>query len=297
MFSDINDILGAFYKCFISALLYLLLTSPHCLANTTPIIHLPASSPEEALILDILHLAIEKSGQQHEYHYLESANHSSEDLDEKLKNGALSVIWTATSKHLEKEMYPIRIPVLKGLLGYRILLIRQGEQSKFDRIKTLQDLRAIPTGQGRFWSHTPILKNANLNVIAPIKYQNLFYMLEGGRFDSIPRAIYEPWSETNTWQHLNLTVEKNILLTYPFAIYFFVSHENKALGKVIDSGMRNAVADGSFDRLFFAHPLIQNSLEKSNLKGRRVFHLNNPNLSPLTPLDQVSFWLNVRNKQ
>ena len=94
-------------------------------------------------------------------------------------------------------------------------------------------------------------------------------------------------------EDLQLTVEKNLLLVYPFAMYFFVAQDNQKLGNAIQTGFRNAVDDGSYDTLLFNHPEVRKTLEKSNLKDRIVFRLPNPNMTKETPVDDKSLWLNL----
>lgn len=78
--------------------------------------------------------------------------------------GSLSVFWTSTSKGLETEYQPIRIPIYKGLLGYRIFLIRKEDQPKCSKVRTLADLKGLVAGQGQYWSDTEILRKAGLTV-------------------------------------------------------------------------------------------------------------------------------------
>ncbi len=290
-YSSSNIRIGA----LVSSILFHLVVYQTCFATEKSLTYLPANTPWEALIVDVLHLAIEKSGQQHLYKYQQLQQLDQGDATSLLEEGLLDVIWLSASqpKRQESQIRPIRIPILKGLLGYQIFLIRGNDQGNYKDLQTLDEVRNIPLGQGRYWENTPILKQANLHVIDPIKYQSLFYMLEGGRFDLLPRAIHQPWDEINTWQHLNLAVEQELLLFYPFPVYFYVANKNPKLGEAIKRGLSNAIADGSFDRLFYSHPLIKEILSKANLKGRRVIRITNPELSPLTPLDHPSFWLHV----
>lgn len=249
---------------------------------------------KEILIGNILKLAIEKSGRGHEFnHNVRNETLTETRLVESVKNGSISVMWAGTQKEYEDLLIPVRVPLFKGLLGHRIFIIRQGDQATFDRVRSLDDLRQIPLGQGREWGDTVVLKSANLNVVTPLKYESLFHMLDGDRFDAFPRAVHEPWSEVASRPELNLTIEKRILLVYPFAMYFFVSKDNPELAKIIELGMRNAIADGSYDDIFFANPVIKDALDRSNLKSRVVFRLKNPNMSPLTPFDEKELWLNL----
>ena len=62
------------------------------------------------------------------------------------------------------QQCPIRIPLFKGLFGYRVLLIRKQEQARFDQINTQQDLAKFLGGQGTHWPDTLILQANGLRV-------------------------------------------------------------------------------------------------------------------------------------
>ena len=260
----------------------------------TPIKVLHSDNPKEALLLSILKLAISKSDRASKYTYDPFTETVTEGrLVEMIKSDELDVMWAGIQGVYEQEMRPIRIPALKGLLGHRIFIIRKGDQSMFDSVRTLSDLQSIPLGQGRFWGDTAILKANNMNVVDPVKYSSLMPMLEGGRFDFFPRGVHEPFAEVVREKHLNLTVEESILIIYPYGMYFYVSVDNKRLAMDIEQGFRNAIADGSYDELFFNHPLIKDALDQADLKSRKVFRLRNPDLPATVPVDDASLWLDL----
>jgi hypothetical protein len=210
---------------------------------------------------------------------------------EGVKNGSLDVMWAGTSKELEEELEPIRVPLFKGLLGHRFLIIRKGDQTKFNAIKNIQDLRAVALGQGTAWIDTKILEANQLKVVKTMKYQNLFYMLEGSRFDAFPRAVFEPFIEIESRPNLNLVVEENLMLVYKMDFYFFVNKNNKQLARDLERGLDMAIADGSFEKLFLSSPNVQEAISKGNLKNRIVIPLDNPFNSPETPIDRSEYWI------
>lgn len=212
---------------------------------------------------------------------------------EDIKNGITQLMWAATDQTLESELTPIRIPILKGFLGHRIFLIRKGDQAKFDRIRTLEDLKQLKLGQGTTWADTKIMKANGLNLVTTQKFAGLMYMLDGGRFDAFPRGVQEPWSEVNFAPGLELEVEKRIMLVYKMPMYFFTSKSNTKIAKDIELGLSRAIADGSFDTVFFNDPAIRAALEKADIKNRLIFHLDNPTLSKETPIDRPELWLDV----
>lgn len=214
---------------------------------------------------------------------------------EDVKSGALDIMWAGTSKELEDELEPIRIPLFKGLLGHRLLLIRQGEQAKFDSVNSLEDLKRIPLGQGTAWIDTKILESNGLHLVKTMKYPNLFYMLDGGRFDAFPRAAFEPFAEVERNPTLKLAVENHLMLVYKMDTFLFVNKNQKQLARELEQGLRKAIADGSFDKLFYAFPMVQEAISKGNMKNRKVIKLDNPFNSKDMPVDDPSLWLDVNS--
>ncbi len=212
-------------------------------------------------------------------------------LQEDTMNGKLDIMWAGTSRELEDQLEPIRIPMFKGLLGHRLLIIRKDDQAKFDRVNNIDDLRQIPLGQGTAWIDTKILEANGLKVVKTTKYQNLFFMVDGARFDAFPRAVFEPFSEVDKRPNLNLTVEKHLMLVYKMDFYLFVSKNNKQLARDLELGLNRAIADGSFEKVFLSAPSVQEAIANGNLKNRVVIPLNNPFNSKETPIDRAELWI------
>ena len=255
--------------------------------------HMNIHNEKNQLILDVLRLALSKSSEG--FNYVESSNSNANLVrnKNKIKQGTLSVLWAGTSYSLEEELLAIRIPVLKGLLGHRIFIIREKEQPKFSKINQLKDLAKLIAGQGTFWEDARVLRSNNIPIVTSNKYQNLFPMLAGGRFDYFPRALHEPWVELKDYQKLDLAVEQNIMLVYPFAMYFFVSPDNVKLAKQIEVGLDRAIEDGSFDQLFFNNPMIKNALQKAKVSQRKIFYLTNPNMPAEMLIKRKKYWLDL----
>ena len=214
---------------------------------------------------------------------------------EDMMNGSLDIIWAGTSKDLEEQLEPVRIPLYKGLLGHRFLIIRKGDQAMFDGINNLEDLKKVKLGQGTAWVDTKILEANGLNIVKTMKYQNLFYMLDGGRFDAFPRAVFEPFSEVDKHPDLNLTVEKRLMLVYKMDFYLFVNKNNKKLARELELGLNRAIADGSFEKLFLSAKSVQEAITKGDLKNRVVIPLANPFNSNETPIDRAELWIDPKS--
>ncbi|MFK9002990.1 hypothetical protein [Pseudomonas pergaminensis] len=249
------------------------------------------TNAKSAYPIGLLKLALSLSEKPYDFVFLPDSP-TAKRQEEMVREGSLSVFWTSTSKELEAQYQPIRIPIYKGLLGYRIFLIRKEDQPKFTKVRTLADLQGLMAGQGQYWSDTQILRKAGLAVATSTKDEGLFYMLDGGRFDYMPRGVPEPWDEIKGHPNLNLVVEQELMLIYPSPAYFFVSRDNPQLAKDLEYGLNVAIEKGEFDRYFYSNPMIQSVLKDANLKGRRAIRISNPNLHEDTPLSRTELWFN-----
>lgn len=238
----------------------------------------------------LLKLALSKIPEKYEWDE-STANTTEGRVIQMLEDGQLDIVWYATTNEFEERMLPIRICIFKGLLGYRVLMIKKGMQHKFDGIKSIEDLRRISVGQGRMWADTDVLVANQLNVVKVMKYDGLFFMLDGDRFDAFPRGVHEPWTEIAGRPSLQLDVEEKLLLAYTNPFYFFVNKSNTELARNIEKGLRIAIEDGSFDDYFLNDPTVKAALEKANLKNRIIIPLKNPSLPKMTPVDDKSLWL------
>lgn len=214
-------------------------------------------------------------------------------LPVEVETGAIDLMWAGASAKNDEQMLAVRIPLLKGMLGHRICIIRQGDQHKFNDIRSISDLARLDAGMGRTWGSTKVLEQAGLNVVTAMKYENLFHMLEGGRFDYFPRGIHEPWAELAKYPELPLEVEKRILLIYPYAMYFYLQKDNRALHAKLTRGFEQAIADGSFDELFYSAPMVKQVIEKGDIKDRLVLRMPNNEMHKDTPVDRPELWLDV----
>lgn len=207
-----------------------------------------------------------------------------------VKQGHLSLIATMTSKEREQNLHPIRIPVFKGMYGYRLAIINRDDQERFSAIETLEDFQKLWAGQGAHWPDTKILRANGFQVVGSSRFPELFEMLKERRFDFFPRGLHEPWKELSNLNDPALTIEKDLCIHYPAPGYIFTAKDNRKLADRIERGFRIALKDGSFNKLYYNHPIIKEVLKAANLKERRIFRIANPLLPPETPLDQKELW-------
>jgi hypothetical protein len=185
------------------------------------------------------------------------------------------------------------IPVYKGLVGYRLLLIRCSQQSRFDDVRSVADLKSLSFGQNFTWDDVDILRANGFTVEAGEDFEGLFQMLMRNRFDVFPRGIGEINREVVEHAALypDLCIEKGLMIHYPLPIYFWFSRTSKGEGLAarLEEGLRMMVADGSFDMIFWKYNRA--ALQGLDLDRRRVLELANPLLPPDTPLSDTRLWL------
>lgn len=212
------------------------------------------------------------------------------DMDD--PQGVLSVFARASSAELEQKFLPIRIPIDRGLLGYRIFLIRKDHAQHFANVKTLDDLKALTIGQGKGWTDVQILTAAGLKVVEGSNYEGLFAMLDAERFDAFSRAFEEAIPEYAQRRSAfpSLAIESKVLLVYPLARYFFLRRtpEGMQLAKRIETGMEMMIRDGSYQTLFRQYK--QALIQQADLAHRHIIQIPNPRLSPETPLNRRELW-------
>lgn len=272
--------------------LILLIAAPTVHAEKRTLVTNMKSNMQTDYMNGLLKLALSYSN--HEYSFQTTTEvYSRPRVMESVKAGSISVMWGGTSEEMEQDFIPIRIDAYRGLMNHRLFFIRQGDQARFDQIRTLEDLKKIKFGQGRSWQDASILESAGFQVVKATKKPGLYYMLDGGRFDAFPRGANEVWTELSAFPDLKLTVEKNLVLIYPLPTYFFVTPKDPRLAKDIEHGLESAIKDGAFDSYFYNSPEVKEALGKADLKNRRAIRIANPYLPKATPLDRKELWLDL----
>jgi hypothetical protein len=211
-------------------------------------------------------------------------------LQEMLHGKRIGVSAQISSAEWEQKLIPIRIPVDKGLSGYRISLIDGRRQSFFSAVRTLAQLKRIPLGTGRQWSSTAVFQDDGFSVALGNSTAGLHSMLAADRFQHFPRsmeeAVYEQAAYVGAFPELAL--ERSFVIYMPLPRYFFVAPDQPRLAERIEAGLRAMIADGSFDRIF--HQFYDGLIAQVGLRKRRLFRLENRLLSPQTPLANRAYW-------
>jgi hypothetical protein len=205
------------------------------------------------------------------------------------ENGRIDLVWTMSTKEREAQMIAIKIPIEKGLIGWRIPFVKEERAALFSEVKTLQQLRAYSAGQEHDWPDVPILRANDLPVVTSSTYEPLFNMLKQSRFDYFPRSMFEIWTEFDAHPDHKLRIDRHIILHYPSAYYFFVSPRRPQLAEAVKAGFETAIKNGSFEKLFQQYN--HTSIVKAEIKNRTVIELKNPYFQiPDAMLKRTELW-------
>ncbi|HEX7683595.1 MAG TPA: hypothetical protein VF446_08660 [Trinickia sp.] len=213
-------------------------------------------------------------------------------LRELAEGGEINLTWSSMAAKDEAGLRVIHFPIYRGLIGYRVLLIRKERQPEFDKIETLDQLKALTGGQGFGWVDTGILRDAGLHVETST-YDSLFRMTQAGRIDYFPRGVVEAWPELQT-RHAedpDLAVERHLLLVYRSDFIFYTGKRDERLARTIEAGLRAAWRDGSYQRLFDSEQQVQEALARARIGHRTVIRLDNRYLSDGDRAIPNEYWL------
>lgn len=204
-------------------------------------------------------------------------------------SGKLDIMITMTSPEREAALLGVPVPLTKGLLGWRIALVRKERLHQFAGVRTAGQLKQFVAGQGHDWPDTAILRANGLPVEVSSHYQGMFKMLESGRIDYFPRAVQQVFAESEG--HPALAVDPHLVVRYPTDAYFFVNRRNTRLAAEVRRGLESAVADGSFDQLFYSYFAAQ--IAAAGLERRHIIELPNPVRAPSLPSSPSKLWFSL----
>lgn len=209
-----------------------------------------------SIVMDYLHRALQVTMEEYgEYQLIESVKmEQGRSLIElsKSQHSKLDVATYAPTTEREAQAIAIHIPLLSGLMGYRLCLIDEQKQTLFQGIKNKQQLinNNITIGQHQDWPDTTILRFNNIQVQTTHKKELLFQKLIRGRFNCFSRGASEIYSEYLTYKSQGIAIESELLLYYPLPIFFFVNKSRPLLAERIRLGLQRLIESGEFDLTF-----------------------------------------------
>ncbi len=236
----------------------------------------------------ILGLALDKLETPYEIQSIDYPDLNEARGENMVENGEIDLEFMSTNAERERKFLAVKIPIYRGILGLRLLLVTKEKQEELQKISSLHELRRYVGGHGTHWGDLPVYEANGLKVVTSTQYETLFTLLKHDRFDYYHRGLNEVWDEARRHSD-RLVIADNVMLFYPHPVYFFVTKKRPELAGEIEKGLKLAIEDGSFKKLFLqeAKPFI----DKANLETRKLIVLKNPVIPPGTPPLDTSWWL------
>nr|WP_320125698.1 hypothetical protein [uncultured Shewanella sp.] len=290
-------------RIFLSVILLMGLTSiPITYANDQFIINRSESNHDDRYkyTYDLLQLVIDATKADFGQASLEVSDviMSRNRILRELQDGQnINVIAEASSLEWNTKLIPIKIPIRKGIQGFRVFIIQKENVKSLAQITSIIQLTSLKTGSGSQWSTKVAMQQAGFEVIESVQYNSLFNMLSKGRFVTFGRGVNEAYQELKQFnlQYPNLVIDENILLHIPLATYFYISPNKPHLAQRIEVGLRRIINNGEFEKLFYKRHC--DFLIKSKMNQRLIFKIDNPLISEaeMTSIVGKDFLLNPKD--
>jgi len=189
------------------------------------------------------------------------------------------------AKLANEQKILIPLPLMKGLLGYRILIIRAADKGKFAGVKTPAQLQKLRMGIPSTWADAELFRQNGYAVEEKGSFDDLFTRLENKEFDYVTFGANEVTGVFNARAAKSgkLIVESTLLVFYPFPLVFYVNPDNKALAERVTKGLQIISGNGELDAIFNRY--FAADLKAVNLPARTMITLKNP----ILPAEMAGF--------
>lgn len=179
----------------------------------------------------------------------------------------------------------VPLPLMKGLLGYRILIIRAEDKEKFAAIKSADDFRKLRMGIPATWADAELFRKNGYQVVEKGSFDDLFTRLRNKEFDYVSFGANEVdgvFAERAATP-AGLIIEESLLVFYPFPLVFYVHPERNELAERVTQGLMTISANGELDKIF--KRFYGKDLARLHLDKRHMIQLKNP----LLPVEMADF--------
>ena len=212
--------------------------------------------------------------------------------DTEVKLGTFINVRIGVSTAEREDAYiPIKVPLRKGLINYRLLVVNKNDVDRFTKARTAEDLKAFKFGLVESWITTDIFKRNNMNVVPVVDPTRMLTMLERQRYDATVRGTNEVYTELATFDKNGnkFAIVPGVGIYINSPTYIFVSKKAPGLAKRLDVGLRRLIANGRFDEMFYKWH--KESIERAEIDKRIFIKIDNPVLPDELIPKQKELWL------
>ena len=191
------------------------------------------------------------------------------------KGADICVTVAGNPKFSPGDYLPVFEPLANGLLGHRLLIIREEDESQFANIKSLSELKNLTHGIPATWADAALFRDNGYNVNERGSLDDIFQRLKDKECDYVALGVNEIHG---IYQQMakplgGLIIEPSLRLYYPYALVFYVDPTNQHLALIIEKGLMTLKKEGTFQKMFLS--FFGDALQKSALQKRRLIQLHN----------------------
>jgi hypothetical protein len=193
-----------------------------------------------------------------------------------------------TTREWEQKNLPIRIPIRRGILSYRLLATNKNNLANFSQVNDIEALKKLSVGLRVGWATTDVFKKQNFKHYELESLDGLYHMLNRNAVDYMPRGINEIYDEIAVRQPNDIAIEPHLALYLPAPTYVIVSPHEKRLAKRIEKGLETMISDGSLKALFYQ--FYADDIKKAKIFNRNVIRIDNPDQPEHIPFNRAELW-------
>lgn len=179
-------------------------------------------------------------------------------------------------KLANEEKILIPQPLMKGILGYRILIVRKEDAKKFAAIKSAAELKKLRMGIPSTWADAELFRHNGYPVVEKGNFDELFTRLENKEFDYVTFGANEVADVFSARAKASgrFIIEPELVVYYPFPLVFYVNPKNAPLAARVTQGLQTIAVNGELDRIFNRY--YGATLAQLQLSKRTRITLENP---------------------
>lgn len=201
---------------------------------------------------------------------------AAEDEGAVFDNGADALVTIAGNKKFAgKPLIEVKIPLCRGLLGWRLMVVARERIDEF-RDLTLAQLKSKRVGVPATWVDAELFRANGFDVVERGSLDDMLGWIEQGEVDFMTlgvNEIHDTLADPNQ-QTRNLAIEPTLALYYPFPVVFYVNKNGAQLAERL--GQQWQEKQQMVAEHFFAH--YGEAIAKADLAHRQVMTLTNPML-------------------
>ena len=210
----------------------------------------------------------------------------------------IDIYWAGTSIDREQSLLPIKIPLLKGLLGFRVGIMHKDVEEGFRNIGSVKNFLKYRPCQGEGWPDTDILTAGGFDVVKNPSFEAMFKQVNIKRCHFFPRGIHEAGPEymASREEFPDLRLNQELIIHYPFPMYFFVNKNNIELANLVTKGLEKAIDDGTFDKHMHDSQVTKHLFPVEKWIHAKFLELENPLLPKDANITDSRYWIQYKER-